>query len=351
MILIVDIRNLMYRAFWAVPQTLTPQGADITGLHGAIRMTLAMLRQYSSVKHLVVCADPSGETRPNWRYAVFPAYKAGRSVARETSDNRAAHLRRQVQAMTPYVRAFFEHVNCLWLEDDSEEGDDLIAWSAVHLPGNMTRLVVTADWDMLQLVERGNVEIAQPRKHGHYDVFTRANFASSIGPLLKKHIKHARPTDAPRFTANPAPLQPDLYVAFRCMTGDRSDGIPGLHGVAATRAYEIVTAGAALTQSRFAPDIFAAWWRRENSAGLPTPAASRIVRVNPDAHAILARNEKLMRLDVQRIPSMVRSFRGVWAPDVLDRWFSALNLRSFTSTPKGEFHDAFVHSFGRLAHV
>lgn len=144
--------------------------------------------------HVGICVD----TPPYRRSEVDPAYKAHREK-------------------TPAV--YFEMLATIVARLDSDgfhvlgakgyEADDVIAtvceWAAEKHPGEISIVVYSSDKDLLQLVRVGNVEV----------------ISSSTGTVY---------ADAEAVTAKLG-VKPELVADWLALVGDKSDGIPGVHGV------------------------------------------------------------------------------------------------------------------------
>ncbi len=343
MILVFDIYNAAYRGTWTTPTTLTPQGFNVTPLFAVIKILARALRIYSGITQVVIASDPVTQCETNWRRVLFPKYKEDRIAHRKTNA-RAEALSACIRANMPYVRAFFQMVPCVWLEDPAEEADDLMAMAAGRWAGT-PKLIMSRDWDMLQLVALPMVELAYP-EGGEYVVINRANFETVVGGMVKKHKGHSGAADQGELNKMQCPMPLDLWPAFRSIVGDRSDCINGLVQVKASRGYDIVMLGGRYTSSRSSWDIFSAWWARVNRNGDARNVDKNIVIKNPDAQAILERNDRLMRLDPHKAPALRSSFYGCWSPDGIRTWFRELNFTSML--PGGRYYEDLFARFGAL---
>ena len=89
------------------------------------------------------------------------------------------------------------------------EGDDVIAWLADTLDGQ--NIIVTTDSDMLQLVNEKN-SIYKPRKKKLIDL---VNFKEEVG------------------------IEPEYFLTYKAILGDKSDNIPGVTGYGKVKAKEL----------------------------------------------------------------------------------------------------------------
>ncbi len=356
MYLIIDVKNLVYRSLWGETLT-TPQGFNITPLYGTIRSVIALLKRWPNTRAIVACCDPIDEYRPHWRKAIYPEYKADRQAKRNVTAAAAAKV---VQDNLPYVRAFFHHINCLWLEDPALEADDLIAWTVGMLGSSVHKLILGGDWDMFQLVTYPSTEVAVPEHraaggNARYTILNAANFSEAIRPMLLKRLYRKEGREEKIV----APLPPEYYLALACMSGDKSDNINGLARVPGNRALEIINVGRTKTSSTLPWDLYEAWATDVIWAEKPSPARKyndgtpitrhhrEIVEKNPDARKILERNYSLMRLDPSKAQSPQKWKSGVFSHEALLEWFGQLNFRSYLEG--GASYDEFKRYVGPLA--
>lgn len=193
-LVIIDGHHLMYRAYWAIPRTLTTKaGEQVNAVFGVASMLLAILKQ-EEPDRLLVCFDAGEET---FRHQEHKAYKAGRA---ETPDDFYSQIPRIIE----FIDAFqFQHVSDLKYEAD----DFLCAYARAAEEANMRITIVTGDRDALQLASE-HVRIAIPHKG-----YAQAEY---LGPSEIEEKYGVRP---------------DQIIDFKGLTGDASDNLPGVKGI------------------------------------------------------------------------------------------------------------------------
>ena len=89
MLMLVDAANLYFRAFYALPESVTaPDGRPVNAIRGYLDMTAALIERRRPTRH-VACLDL--DWRPAFRVALVPSYKAHRVAAgRRRGDPRHA---------------------------------------------------------------------------------------------------------------------------------------------------------------------------------------------------------------------------------------------------------------------
>lgn len=196
--LLLDGYNLAFRAFYAMPETLTRSDGMPTGaIHGWVR-TLWWLEDNQKADCAVTFFDLGGAARHE---ALLADYKAQRT---EMPDA----MRRQV----PYMKQLSTLMGFGAIERDGVEADDLIAtWCRRLTEEGHCVKIVSADKDLGQCLRMDNVRQLLPP-----------------------------PTANPKLgwrELDPAGVEAKFGVPPRCvpdflaLVGDTSDNIPGLDGV------------------------------------------------------------------------------------------------------------------------
>lgn len=184
----------MYRAYWAIPRTLTTKaGEQVNAVFGVASMLLAILKQ-EEPDRLLVCFDAGEET---FRHQEHKEYKAGRA---ETPDDFYAQIPRIIELITAFQ---FVHVSDLKYEAD----DFLCAYARAAEDADMRVTIVTGDRDALQLASE-HVRIAIPHKG-----YAQAEY---LGPSEIEEKYGVRPNQ---------------IIDFKGLTGDASDNLPGVKGI------------------------------------------------------------------------------------------------------------------------
>ncbi len=136
-LVLVDGSSYLFRAFYALPSTLTsPDGMQTNAIHGVLNM-LDKLRKDYEPDHMAVIFDAKGKT---FRNDLYPEYKATRPPMPDELREQIAPLHEIIEAqgypliVEPYV-----------------EADDVIGTMAKLYDGDV--IISTGDKDMAQLVD------------------------------------------------------------------------------------------------------------------------------------------------------------------------------------------------------
>lgn len=315
-ILLVDGASLWFRAFHAVPASLTaPDGRSVNALRGFCDMIASLLSRYHPSR-LVVCLDL--DWRPQFRVDLLPSYKAHRLVEQTAHIDSSAPAEATVaeevpDALTPQIPMILAVLAAAGLATagaDGLEADDVIGTLA-HRERHDPVIVVTGDRDLFQLVRDD-----EPPVRICY-VGRGLARAELIGPteLAKKYglpVGHAG----------------DAYADMAILRGDPSDGLPGVAGIgektAATLISRYGTLAALQTAAADPASTLAARWRtRLASAASYLAAATPVVRVVRDAEVVLSGPDRVPLEPAD--PELLRSLAADYnASSPLERLITAL---------------------------
>ena len=198
-IFLVDGSGYIFRAYYALPQNLTnPHGVPVGAVLGFVNMMTKLLADM----HAPFIAVIFDAARQNFRYDIYPEYKANRD---ETPED----LKPQFGLIREATKAF----GIPALEMEGFEADDLIAtYTRMAREQGKTVTIVSSDKDLMQLLTDG-VRIFDPMK-----------------------AKFMGPEDAfEKFG-----VTPDKVVDVQSLAGDPSDNVPGVPGIGIKTAAQLI---------------------------------------------------------------------------------------------------------------
>ncbi|MGH2759136.1 MAG: DNA polymerase I [Actinomycetota bacterium] len=202
-LLVLDGHSLVYRAFFALPDTLMTSSGQVTNaVYGFTSMLIKLLAD-ERPDGVAVCFDKG---RPAFRYERYEDYKANR---REQPDI----LREQ----WPLVREVLETMRIPIIELEGYEADDLLATLALQTRETGDEIViVSGDRDVLQLVGEG-VSVMMTRR-GISDIarYDREGVIEKYG------------------------VAPEQWTDFVALKGESSDNLPGVPGIGDKTAAKLV---------------------------------------------------------------------------------------------------------------
>ena len=202
--LVVDSPSLFYRAFFALPRTITgPDGNSVNAVRGYLDMVSPVLverRPHGMVN--VFDAD----WRPQWRVDLYAGYKAKRA------DDPP-----ELPGQVPLLLEVLDAAGLPVAEAAGYEADDVIGTIAAAAGPDERLAVLTGDRDLFQVVRDPVVRVLYPLKG-----------TSSLATMDGAGV--AAKTGVPA----------DRYVDLAILRGDPSDGLPGVAGVGEKTAARLV---------------------------------------------------------------------------------------------------------------
>jgi DNA polymerase I len=204
----VDGNNLLWRATHGNPAPFPANdGRDLTPIFRFFTLLRRALGTYGLFAECVVCFD--GAEAWGERVDVDATYKANRRY----KDKDLSFM-----GWLPEIRAGLEAYGVVNLELDEHEADDVIATLVAQSAGRPARILST-DRDYFQLISE-TTSVVNPRSRPA--IVTTDDLISRYG------------------------VRPEQWCEFRALSGDPSDGIPGLRGVGPKRAAELLRDGRTL---------------------------------------------------------------------------------------------------------
>ena len=204
--LLLDASSLMYRAFFALPDSIRDgEGRPINAVHGYLDMTARLIRAREPGE-VVHCYDD--DWRPAPRVAAYDGYKATRAVDPENLPAQFEMLGKMLDALgMPQVSA------------PGWEAEDAIGVLCARA-GRRDRVeIVTGDRDLIQLVRDPTVRLLFTRRGvSELDVLDEAAVLEKYG------------------------VPPNRYAEFATLRGDPSDELPGVRGVGEKTARQLIAA-------------------------------------------------------------------------------------------------------------
>src|SRR5690606_39748358 len=190
MLYLVDTSVYIFRAWFALPEMKSPQGAPVQAVYGLAGM-LAGLLEEASPRHIACCFDESLTT--SFRNEHWPEYKAGRELPPPELEAQLQHCRNLARALGISEFASLRY-----------EADDFIGTLARRFRDEAKQVTfVSNDKDIMQLMQPGDCfwNLAANEKYAFADVRERLGV--------------------------PPEQVPDLLG----LAGDPVDGIPGVRGI------------------------------------------------------------------------------------------------------------------------
>ncbi|MDT4997221.1 MAG: hypothetical protein QOD45_1289 [Pseudonocardiales bacterium] len=233
--MLVDAANLYFRAYYAIPDSVTaPDGRPVNAIRGFLDMSAALIERRRPIRW-VACLDL--DWRPAFRVQLVPTYKAHR-VAADGSEDVPAKLALQVPLLLNVL-------NALGLAVAGAEGfeaDDVMATLATRDDDPVE--IVSGDRDMIALASDRVRVLYVGRGLAKMEILGPAEVLAKYG------------------------ITPARYPDFAVLRGDPSDGLPGVAGVGEKTAATLVSRFGTIEDIVTAAD--------SGDDGFPAGAAGRV---------------------------------------------------------------------------
>ena len=176
-LIIVDISNYIFRAFFAIRPLHSPEGTPVNAVYGVLSMVHNLIQKYQPT-HILIARDTK---EGSFRKEIDPNYKANRS---EPPDD-----------LIPHFALVDELVKMLKLPEikmANYEADDIIGSAAVQWKKEFDEiLIASGDKDLMQFVD-GPVKMLDTMKE---KIYVREDVKDKMGVyhgLPFTHRRHLR---------------------------------------------------------------------------------------------------------------------------------------------------------------
>ena len=260
-LLVVDAPSLLYRAFFALPTTITDgSGRPVNALLGAFNMIMRVVADHGP--RAVVLA--SGPDAADYRAAAYPGYHTDRPPVPD-----------ELAPQFEDAPDFFGALGWVWAYTHDLEADDLLhSFALAEEQAGGTALLLTGDRDLFQCAtDRTTVLYVKTGTKG---------------------VEEVGPQEVRRRYGVPPELVPD-FIALR---GDPSDGLPGAKGIGEKTAADLLSRHGSLEAALAA-------WSRERP-----PRVAGALRDQADELRTFKDIATLRTVDVELPPDTDTDFEG-----------------------------------------
>jgi DNA polymerase-1 len=188
-LIIIDISNYIFRAFYAIRPLNAPDGTPVNAVYGVLSMIHNMIVKYQPT-HILVAKDTK---EGSFRNEIYPEYKANRSAPPDD--------------LIPQFGLVDELIKALGLPEIKAaryEADDVIGSVAIQWKNDFEEiLIASGDKDLMQFVD-GPIKMLDTMKE---IIYSREEVKDKMG------------------------VYPEQIVDYLSLIGDSSDNIPGVPGI------------------------------------------------------------------------------------------------------------------------
>lgn len=203
-LLVIDGNSIVNRAFYGIKLLTTKSGYYTNAIYGFLNIMLK-LKDICNPDAIAVAFDVHA---PTFRHKMYDAYKAGRHAMPD-------ELRQQM----PVLKELLRDLGISTLEQESWEADDILGTLAEICRKNGDEcFIATGDRDSLQLAH-GGVKV----------LLARTKMGQAVTDVYEENAI------AEEYGVTPAEL-----IQVKALQGDSSDNIPGVAGVGAKTALDLI---------------------------------------------------------------------------------------------------------------
>lgn len=188
-LIIIDISNYIFRAFFAIRPLHAPDGTPVNAVYGVLSMLHNLIVKYQPT-HILVARDTK---EGSFRKEIYVEYKANRS---EPPD--------ELIPQFPLVDELIKVLGLPEIKAPNYEADDIIGSVATQWKNDFDEiLIASGDKDLMQFVD-GPIKMLDTMKEKTY---SREDVKDKMG------------------------VYPEQIVDYLSLIGDTSDNIPGVTGI------------------------------------------------------------------------------------------------------------------------
>ncbi len=206
-VLLLDLPSIYYRAYYALPTSITDSnGKPINAIRGSLT-TIAQLVEKFKPRKIIAAIDVSW--RPNWRVELLSEYKSHRLAADKINELAPEELIEQIPDLIQVLELL--QIAVVGIQDF--EADDCLASLSSHEENS---IIVTSDRDLLQLINRQNQTALYLLSDKSQPLWDYERFKEVYG------------------------FEPEQYLDYAVLRGDPSDGLKGVSKVGEKTAVKFI---------------------------------------------------------------------------------------------------------------
>ncbi len=197
-LVIVDTSNFIFRAFYAIRPLSSPNGTPVNAVYGVMNMLMKLMSVYNAT-HIVLAKD-SG--RVSFRTKIYNDYKANRD---DTPEDLIPQF--------PLIDRLATELGLVQIKKENYEADDVIGSLVTQFRDSFDEiLIATSDKDLMQFVDERIkvIDTMKEKLFGPREVFEKMG------------------------------VTPSQIVDYLSLVGDASDNVPGMKGVGAKGAADLL---------------------------------------------------------------------------------------------------------------
>ena len=206
-VLLLDGNSLLNRAHFGLgvyTRLTAADGTPTAAVYAFMQSLLGWIEKYQPSK-MLIAFDEKGDT---FRHEIFPEYKGGRPPMDD-----------DLRVQFPLAKELLDALNIKYLAFNPYEADDIIGTFAHNAAAaDLDTVIISGDRDLYQLIAP-KVTVLRPTTKG--------------GKAVQYEI------DVPAFEEHYG-FKPDVFIDYRSLVGDSSDGLPGVKGIGKKTAEKLM---------------------------------------------------------------------------------------------------------------
>lgn len=206
-VLLLDGNSLLNRAHFGLgvyTRLTAADGTPTAAVYAFMQSLLGWIEKYRPEK-MLIAFDEKGDT---FRHEIFPEYKGGRPPMDD-----------DLRVQMPLAKELLDALNIKHLAFNPYEADDIIGTFAHEATeADLNTVIISGDRDLYQLIAP-KVTVLRPTTKG--------------GKPVQYEI------DVPAFEEHYG-FSPDVFIDYRSLVGDSSDGLPGVKGIGQKTAEKLM---------------------------------------------------------------------------------------------------------------
>ena len=202
-LLVIDGNSILNRAFYGIKLLTTKDGRYTNGIYGFMNIFNRLLADCEPDR-VAVAFDVKS---PTFRHEMYSEYKAGRKGMPD-----------ELSQQMPVLKELLTDMGYRIVEQAGWEADDILGTLSAQMSGNDKCFIATGDRDSLQLVSENTTVLLASTKMGR---------TQSVSYDTNKIMEEYG-------------VSPKQMIEIKALQGDSSDNIPGVAGVGAKTAGDLI---------------------------------------------------------------------------------------------------------------
>ena len=175
-------------------------GDEVGGVYSSLRTVMNLINKFQPHK-VIFCFDGKGGNTA--RQKIFSEYKANRHDIKDSSKITRFDRQKEATNQLKKLWLYLDNLPVQMIIANGMEADDAIAYIATNCLEEYNKIIISNDKDFYQLVS-DNIKV----------------YSNTKKKLFSKQV-----------LLNDFNILPENFIIYRTIDGDKSDNVPGVHGI------------------------------------------------------------------------------------------------------------------------